>query len=270
MTLLYSSAMVATEITSPSNPRIKRLIALRDRRKRDQESVFVVEGARDLDRAMTAGLRPAEVYYDPARFSRPPHRAGIEATVASDAMDRASYRGSSQGVIAVFPQFDVDLDHLALGPEPLVLMAEAIEKPGNLGALLRTADAVGAAALIAADPATDPFSPNVIRASTGALFSVPMAVTDLGSSVEWLRREQVPIVAADPDAGQDLWSVDLTGPCALLVGSEHRGISEAARSASVSIVSIPMVGAGDSLNVSVSMAVIAYESLRQRSQERRT
>jgi tRNA G18 (ribose-2'-O)-methylase SpoU len=97
-----------------------------------------------------------------------------------------------------------------------------------------------------------------------------MAVTDLGSSVEWLRREQVPIVAADPDAGQDLWSVDLTGPCALLVGSEHRGISEAARSASVSIVSIPMVGAGDSLNVSVSMAVIAYESLRQRSQERRT
>jgi len=268
MTLLYSSTMAAPEITSPSNPRIKRLMALRDRRNRDQESVFVVEGARDLDRAMAAGLRPDEVYYDPARFRRPPHRAGIEATVAAEAMDRASYRGSSQGVIAVFPQFEIDLDHLELGPDPLVLIAEAIEKPGNLGALLRTADAVGAEALIAADPETDPFSPNVVRASTGALFSVPMAVTGLGPAVEWLRRHQVPIVAADPDAHQDLWSADLTGPCAVLVGSEHSGISSAARSASVGTVAIPMLGAGDSLNVSVSMAVIAYESLRQRRRAR--
>jgi TrmH family RNA methyltransferase len=256
--------MAVPEITSPSNPRIKRLMALRARRKRDQESVFLVEGARDLDRAMAAGLRPDEVYYDPAQFGRPPHRAGIEATVAAEAMDRASYRGRSQGVIAVFPQFEVDLDHLELGPDPLVLVAEAIEKPGNLGALLRTADAVGAEALIAADPGTDPFSPNVVRASTGALFSVPMAVTDLGSAIERLRRDQVPIVAADPHANQDLWSVDLTGPCALLVGSEHRGISNAARSAAGGTVSIPMLGAGDSLNVSASMAVIAYESLRQR------
>jgi TrmH family RNA methyltransferase len=167
-------------------------------------------------------------------------------------------------VIAVFPQFDVGLAHLDLGPDPLVLVAEAIEKPGNLGALLRTADAVGAAALIAADPGTDPFSPNVVRASTGALFSVPLAVTDLGSALEWLRSRRVPVVAADPGSNQDLWAIDLTGSRALLVGSEHEGLSQTARFAADTSVSIPMLGAIDSLNVSVSMAVLAYEALRQR------
>jgi TrmH family RNA methyltransferase len=256
--------MADAEITSTSNPRIKRLIALRNRHQRDQESVFVVEGARDLARATAAGHRPDEVYYDPGRFPEPPQKAPIEARVAAAAMDRASYRGHSQGVIALFPQFDVGLAHLDLGPDPLVLVAEAIEKPGNLGALLRTADAVGAAALIAADPGTDPFSPNVVRASTGALFSVPLAVTDLGSALEWLRSRQVSVVAADPGSSQDLWAVDLTGSRALLVGSEHEGLSQTARFAADTIVSIPMLGATDSLNVSVSMAVLAYEALRQR------
>lgn len=256
--------MADAEITSTSNPRIKRLIALRDRKQRDQESVFVVEGARDLARATAAGHRPDEVYYDPARFGEPPQSAVTEATVAAPAMDRASYRGHSQGVIAVFPQFDVGLGHLELGHDPLVLVAEAIEKPGNLGALLRTADAVGAAALIAADPGTDPFSPNVVRASAGALFSVPLAVTELAPALEWLRGRRVRIVAADPAASQDLWSVDLTGPRALLVGSEHEGLTERARVAADNRVSIPMRGAIDSLNVSVSMAVLAYEALRQR------
>lgn len=256
--------MAVAEITSPSNPRIKRLISLRDRRHRDQESVFVVEGVRDLDRAAAAGHRPREIYYDTTRFGEPPHRAGIEAAVAAEALDRASYRGHSQGVIAVFPQFDVDLDHLELGPEPLVLVAEAIEKPGNLGALLRTADAIGADALIAADPGTDPFSPNVVRSSTGALFSVPLAVTEIVSAVEWLRSHRVAIVAAHPDASQDLWSADLSGSRALLVGSEHMGLSEVARVAADSAVSIPMLGTSDSLNVAVSMAVLAYEALRQR------
>jgi len=230
----------------------------------------MVEGARDLARATAAGHLPDEVYYDPARFREPPHRAPIEATVAVAAMDRASYRGHSQGVIAVFPQFEVGLDHLELTPDPLVLVVEAIEKPGNLGALLRTADAVGAAALIAADPGTDPFSPNVVRASTGALFSVPLAVTELGPALEWLRRRKVPVVAADPEASQDLWSVDLTGSRALLVGSEHEGLSQTARVAADSRVSIPMLGATDSLNVSVSMAVLAYEALRQRGRTGRT
>ncbi|MGH8871837.1 MAG: TrmH family RNA methyltransferase [Acidimicrobiia bacterium] len=266
MTLRYSPPMGA-DITSTSNPRIKRLVGLRDRRERDRESVFVVEGIRDLERALAQGLSPLELYYDPSLFAAPPHPAALEATVTSEALDRASYRGRSQGLIAVFGQPDVTLHRLSPGPEPLILLVEAIEKPGNLGALLRTADAVGADALITADPATDPFSHNVIRASTGAIFSVSLAVTDLETAVGWLRRREVRIVAADPGADDELWAADLTGACALLVGSEHAGLTEAARSAATTTVSIPMHGTTDSLNVSVSMAILAYEALRQRGQQ---
>ncbi|HEX2404548.1 MAG TPA: TrmH family RNA methyltransferase [Acidimicrobiia bacterium] len=253
------------DITSAANPRIKRLVALRDRKVRERESVFVVEGSRDLARAVAHGHRPLEIYYDPARFPDPPQRAGAEVSVATAALDRASYRGRSQGAIGVFSQFDVTLDHLAPGPEPLFLMAEAIEKPGNLGALLRTADAVGADAVIAADPDTDPFSPNVVRASTGAIFSVPLGVADLDAAVNWVRHHKARIVAADPGTSGLLWDADLTGPLALLVGAEDTGLTESARTAADSIVSLPMRGSTDSLNVSVSMAVLAYEALRQRS-----
>ncbi len=253
------------DITSAANPRIKRLAALRERKERDRESIFLVEGSRDLDRAVAHGRQPLEIYYDPAQFSTPPHRAETEAAVAAEALDRASYRGRSQGVIGVFGQFDVTLDRLTPGPNPLFLIAEAIEKPGNLGALLRTADAVGADALIAADPETDPFSPNVVRASTGAIFSVPLAVAGLGDAIAWARDHQARIVAADPGAPVLLWETDLTGPVALLVGAEHAGLTESALDASDTTVSVPMRGSTDSLNVSVSMAVLAYEALRQRS-----
>ena len=185
--------------------------------------------------------------------------------MAAEALDRASYRGRSQGVIGVFGQFDVTLDHIDTRADPLLLIAEAIEKPGNLGALLRTADAVGADALIAADPQTDPFSPNVVRASTGAIFSVPLAVAGLDDAVAWARNHQARIVAADPGAAVLLWEADLTGPIALLVGAEHAGLTESALAASDTTVSVPMHGSTDSLNVSVSMAVLAYEAMRQRS-----
>jgi RNA methyltransferase, TrmH family len=253
------------DITSAANPRIRRLVALRDRKERDRESVFLVEGSRDLDRAVAGGHRPREIYYDPDRFSGPPHPAGTEVTVAAAALDRASYRGRSQGVIGVFGQFDVTLDHLAPGPDPFFLIAEAIEKPGNLGALLRTADAVGADALIAADPDTDPFSPNVVRASTGAIFSVPLALAGLDETVAWVRGQGARIVAADPGAPDSIWDTDLTGPIALLVGAEHTGLTRSALTTADTTVSLPMHGSMDSLNVSVSMAVLAYEALRQRS-----
>ncbi len=253
------------EITSAANPRIKRLVALRDRKERDRESVFLVEGSRDLDRAIARGYQPLEIYYDPDRFSGSPHRAGTEVSVSPDALDRASYRDRSQGVIGVFGQFDVSLDHIAPGPVPFFLIAEAIEKPGNLGALLRTADAVGAHALIAADLDTDPFSPNVVRASTGAIFSVPLAVASLDAVVAWVHGHGARIVAADPGAAETLWETDLTGPIALLVGAEHTGLTESALTAADTSLSLPMHGSTDSLNVSVSMAVLAYEALRQRS-----
>jgi TrmH family RNA methyltransferase len=252
------------DISSASNQRIKRLIALRDRQERDRESVFVVEGIRELERAVESGMRPLEIYYDPGRFPGPPHPAELEVSVATEALDRASYRARSQGLIAVFAQFDLALGRLIPPPGPLYLVAESMEKPGNLGALLRIADAVAAAGLIVTDTGTDPFNPNVIRSSTGALFSVPLAVATLEDTVAWLRSHDIEICAADPGSGDSLWESDLTGPCALLTGSEHAGLTEAARAAADSLVRIPMLGAADSLNVSVSMAVLAYEALRQR------
>ncbi|MDP9144450.1 MAG: RNA methyltransferase [Actinomycetota bacterium] len=262
--------MAAAEITSTSNRRIKRLVGLRDRRERDLESVFLIEGPRDIDRALGAGLQAKEIYYDTARHDACPYPAGLEVGVETAALDRASYRGRSQGVIAVFGQFPVSLESLTLKPDALILMMEAIEKPGNLGAVLRTADACGADAVIAADPGADPFNPNVIRASTGALFTIPVAVTDLEAAVSWLRKRDVIIVAADPVGTTDLWQADLTGSRAILVGSEHDGLSEEARSAADITVSIPMHGAVDSLNTSISAAILAYEALRQRVGTRRT
>ena len=252
------------DITSAANPKIKRLAALRDRRVRDQEGVFVVEGLREIEHAVSAGIPPLEIYYDPARYPGPPQPAPLQLSVAPAALDRASYRSRSQGVIGIFAQLDLTLDNLAPPPDALYLMAEAIEKPGNLGALLRTTDAVGASGLIITDTGADPFNPNVIRTSTGTIFSVPLAVAGLDQALAWLRSLDIRIFAADPNGAVALWDNDMTASCALLVGSEHGGLSDSARSAADSLVSIPMRGAADSLNVSVSMAVLAYEALRQR------
>jgi TrmH family RNA methyltransferase len=252
------------DITSAANPRIKRLASLRDRREREREGVFVVEGTREIERAVAGGIPILEVYYDPAVFPGPPYPAQLELGVAAAVLDRASYRSRSQGVIAVFEAFDLSLENLVVPSEPLFLMVESIEKPGNLGAVLRTADAVGASGLIVTDTVADPFNPNVIRSSTGALFSVPVAVASLEEAAAWLHSHDIEIYAADPAGEDPLWDADLTGPTALLVGSEHTGLTEEARTSSDALVTIPMQGAADSLNVSVSMAVLAYEALRQR------
>jgi len=257
-------ATMPAEITSSANPRIRRLIGLKDRKNRDSESVFVLEGADDVGRAIGAGLTPREIYYDPEGAGRV-FRADIEVTVDEAVLAHVSYRRRSQGLIAVFEQFATSLEALTFGRDPLVMVVEAIEKPGNLGAILRTADAVGAAAVIAADTATDIFNPNVIRASVGAVFSVPVAVGEIEETVRFLADRKLRLIAADPAATATIWSVDLTGPCALLVGSEHNGLSETARSAADAVVAIPMRGTVDSLNTSVSAALLAYEAMRQRA-----
>lgn len=247
------------DITSPSNDRIRRLVRLRERRHRDAEGVFVVEGSRLVERALAAGMEPIEVYTD-----RSLDLPGFERAVTVDptALDRASYRNRSEGLIAVFEQLDLSLNRLG-SPGSLVLAAEAIEKPGNLGAMLRTADAVGADAFVAVGSTIDPFNPNVLRASTGALFSVAIAVCELVEFLDWLDR--VELVAAVPGSPIPYWADDLTGDTALIVGSEDAGLSEEAVEAARRTVSIPMAGITDSLNASVSLALLAYEAVRQRA-----
>lgn len=220
-----------------------------------------MEGARLIGRAVRAGLAPLEVYTSDSTTPHP--EAPIVFTVASPALDRASYRGSAPGIIAVFTQFDCSLDTLDPSRQSLILVAEGIEKPGNLGAMLRTADAVGADALITVGPSVDSFNPNVVQASTGALFSVPLAQTTIGELQTWLT---VALVGATPDSAVPLWDQDLTPDVALMVGAEDTGLSVAARRAATSLVSLPMAGIADSLNASTTLAVLAYETIRQRSQ----
>lgn len=250
------------DVTSASNERIKRLIRLRERKHREEEGVFLVEGARLVERALETGLEPLEIYAD---GSVPVPNTDRLVTVEPTALDRASYRRRSEGVIAVFDQFPLPLDRLRPGVDPLVLVAEAIEKPGNLGAMLRTADATGASALIAIGRGVDPFNPNVIRASTGALFTVPLAICLLPELVSWLSAIAVPLVVATPDAASPYWDHDLAGGTALMVGAEKEGLSSEALQAAAHAVSIPMSGSSDSLNASVSLALLAYEAVRQRS-----
>ena len=259
----YSRPMPAYEISSPNNEQIKRLVDLRDRRGRDAERLFLVEGARLFSRAIAFGLEPVEVYYDPQRVDASSHSVAV--STSPKALERASYRSRSEGLIAVFKKMDLSLASLPLQTHPLILIGEGIEKPGNLGAMLRTADAVGAAAFVAVDSRIDPFNPNAVRASTGALFTVPLATADFASVDAWLKRSDIRLIAASPDAETDYWKADLTGPVAILVGSEADGLSAGATQAADLLVRIPMSGVVDSLNSSVAFAVLAFETLRQRS-----
>lgn len=249
------------DITSANNERIKRLVRLGDRRHRDEERVFLVEGRRLLERALAAGLEPDEVYLDGSvAYSGP----GDVVMVEPDALARASYRNRSQGVIAVIPHFPTDLSAITMPSAALALMAESIEKPGNLGAMLRTADAVGADVMIAIGEGVDPFNPNVVRASIGALFTVPLAVTTLAPLTRWLAERRLTVIAASPDAPLPYWDADLSGAVGILVGSEAFGLSDDALEMAAETVKIPMWGGGDSLNASISLALLAYEARRQR------
>lgn len=248
------------DITSPANDRIKWLVRLRERRHRDHERVFVVEGERLYSRAVETGLEPV-VTFTSTRFAG----SGETFTVAPSVLDKASYRSRAEGVIGVFPQFDVGLDLIEPSPTPLILVAEAIEKPGNLGAMMRTAAAAGADALIAVGGTVDPFNPNVVRSSTGALFSLPLAVASWDEARPWLEERDIDVVAASPDGATSLWDADLGGSIAIVIGAEDAGLSEQARSIAGELVTIPQADAGvDSLNASVAAALLLYEAVRQR------
>ena len=253
---------MAPDITSPGNERIKWLIRLRERRHRDSEGVFVVEGPRLYQRALAAGLSPSVTFVtETSKWA-----VGEVITVASDVLDRASYRQTSEGVIAVFPQFATGLSLLAVSARPLVLVAEDIEKPGNLGAMMRTASAAGADAMVVVGGTVDPFNPNAVRASTGALFSVPLSVTSWDELGPWLSEHGIAVLALDPKATTTVWDTDLSGSVAVVIGAEATGLSERATNLAQRRLSIPQADHGvDSLNASVAAAVVMFEAVRQRS-----
>jgi RNA methyltransferase, TrmH family len=262
------------EITSPANARIRQLVALRRRRQREQSAVTLVEGLAEIELALAAGVRPRSLYYSPELSGTRTAAADVIAAAAErgaevvrvtrQVFEKVSYREGPDGLLAVVPAVPDGLGRLSLSTSPLVLVCAGLEKPGNLGAILRTADAAGVEAVIAADPVTDWGNPNVVRASKGTVFSVPVASASSAEVVDWLAGQRLKIVAAMPDAPGLVTDADLTGPVAIAVGAEQAGLSGQWLERADTRVRIPMFGRADSLNVSTSAAIITYEAVRQR------
>lgn len=262
-------------ITSLQNPRVKQLVKLRDRRPRDQAQQFLVEGYRQIRRALDRGFAPVELYHCPDWY---PGDQGNEAQLLADAaaagarvwqlsapaFAKVAYRERPDGLLAVLPQWRRELDDLTLSANPFLLVVEAIEKPGNLGTILRSADAAGVDGLIVCDPVTDLFNPNVVRASTGVLFAVPVVIAESGAVRAWLRQKGVRSVATTPAAEGLHTDADLSGPLALVMGSEQYGLSDTWLAEADQTVRIPMAGQADSLNVAMATIITLFEAVRQR------
>ena len=259
-------------ITSTRNPRVLAAAGLRERRAREAAGLTVVDGARELARALAGGARVVEVFADEDRLSAEGHDAVGLARAAGAAIvpvggpviDRLAYGDRSEGLVATVAIPNLSLAALHLPADPLVVVLEAVEKPGNLGAVLRSADGAGADAVIAADPRTDLFNPNAIRASLGTIFTVPVAAGAGAAVRERLAADGIRVVAARVDGAVAYTEVDLRGPVALVLGSEADGLTGAWSGEGVTAVSLPMLGVADSLNVSIAAAVLLYEARRQR------
>lgn len=269
------------KISSLQNPRVKQLVKLRDRRPRDEAGVFLVEGYREIRRALEKGVRLDELYFAPEWFlgeNEPALLAQAEQSgarlfeLSREAFAKVAYRERPDGLLAVAPQWKKtlgDLDALLAGHEsdgraPFLLVVEAIEKPGNLGTILRSADAAGCDAVIVCDPVTDIFNPNVVRASTGVLFSVPLVVEESPRVHAWLRARGIRMVATTPAAEAVYSAADLRGPLAIVMGSEQYGLSEYWLKNADLPVRIPMAGQADSLNVAMATIITLFEAVRQR------
>jgi TrmH family RNA methyltransferase len=261
-------------ITSPANPRLKALAALRRRRTREETGRTLVEGYEELSLALDAGVVPESVYYCPELMLDPRVQLDVVQRVAllgsetvevsRTAFEKAAYREGPDGFLAVVQAAGRHCADLAPGTDPLIVVCEGVEKPGNLGAMLRTADAAGADAVIAADPVSDWGNPNVVRASKGTVFSVPVASDPTPAALSWLDTRGIALVATTPDTDLDYTSVDYTGPVAIAVGAEKHGLTDAVLDRAAYRVRIPMVGRANSLNVATSAAIVLYEAVRQR------
>lgn len=253
-------------ITSLTNSRVKRLVALQQKSTlRMSEGVFIVEGVRELERCSIAGLEIVEVYHCPAILPQLPTVAcNAVFQVTQPVYDKVAYRGSTEGVIAVVKTRHLLLDDLVLGESPLIVVLESVEKPGNLGAVLRSADAAGATAVIVCDPLTDLYNPNLVRSSTGAIFSVPCVACSSEECIAFLKERGIAILTAQLQDSELYYDTDMKRPTAIVMGTEATGLTNAWREAADAHIRIPMLGTVDSLNVSVSAAILLYEAVKQR------
>jgi TrmH family RNA methyltransferase len=265
-------------ITSLQNPRIKQAIKLRDRHGRDDQQRIIIDGRREIERALAAGVQLTELFIEADVLPPDLERKLVRATrdcngdvldVSPPVMQKLAFGERHEGIVATAKTPHSNLTTLATllakrSTPPLLAIVEGLEKPGNLGAILRTADAAGVAGLIVCAGKTDLYNPNSIRASLGAIFTVPIAAASRAETIAFLRQHQLKIFAARVDGAVDYTAVDYRSPCAIVLGSEAEGLTRDWHAVDVQAIRLPMHGKVDSLNVSVTAAVLFYEALRQR------
>ena len=280
-------------ITSAQNPKIKNLLLLQEKSKaRREQGLFVVEGRRELEHCLEAGFQVRTLFICPelagnealsGAFARigsrsdAEERASFPAQPLSPAMEpliieipeslyrKVAYRESTEGIIAEVECKERRLEDLALTEHPLVVVLESVEKPGNLGAVLRSADAARADAVIVCDPLTDLYNPNLIRASLGGIFTVPTVAATSEETIAWLKARGIRILTAQLQDSSWYYDIDMTVGTALVMGTESTGLTDIWRRAADAHIRIPMLGRLDSLNVSVSAAILLFEAVRQRN-----
>ncbi len=265
--------MTLKPITSLNNPRVKDAIRLRSARHRGKQGRFLIDGARELQLALAGGVVLTDLFLclpwctSPESQQILAHAAESNADawqVSENVFQKLAFGERRDGVLAVAETPHRTLAELPLRPEGLIAVIEGVEKPGNVGAVLRSADGAGVAAVIVADPATDLYNPNCIRASLGTVFTMPVCTASSSETLAWLRQHRRRIFAARVDAEGDYTAADLGENAAVVLGSEAAGLSTCWYATDIAAIKLPMRGAADSLNISAAAAVLFYEALRQR------
>jgi TrmH family RNA methyltransferase len=261
------------QISSQQNPHIKDLLLLQEKpRERRVRDLTVVEGIREVRQALAAGHTALAFFFCKDIISEPDLSmlisqagAGCELNELSrEVFGKVAYREDSGGIIALVRPNRMSLEQLDPGPSPLLLVLETVEKPGNLGAILRTADAAGLTGVIVCDPQTDVFNPNVIRSSLGCIFTLPVVTSATEEVIEWLRAKKIRSFATALTAENYYHNSDFRQPSAIVMGSEASGLSDKWLHEADELIKIPMMGKVDSMNVSASAAIVVFEALRQR------
>jgi len=260
-------------ITSQQNPKIKNVLALEKARERNQQNVFILEGIKELSLALEGKYVISTVFFCPQIISaenilKVVGEENLLIPVQQNVFDKIAYRDSTGGIIAIVQQKKHTLENIQLGKNPLVLILEAVEKPGNLGAILRTADAANIDAVVICDPQTDFYNPNVIRSSVGCIFTTQIASSTSHEAITWLNKNKIQIFASSLESSTPYDKTDFTNPCAIIMGTESTGLSDTWIRIANSTVVIPMRGKIDSMNVSNAAAVLVFEACRQRGFER--
>ena len=261
-------------ISSMQNPKIRKLLLLQQKSsERRKDGLFVVEGQRELLHCLEAGYEIDSVFCCPALFNDGEYADALQHyisgsryfEVSEQVYQKIAYRGTTEGIVAEMKSRTLCLDNLRLKDNPLIVVLERVEKPGNLGAILRSADAAGADAVIVCDSLTDLYNPNLIRSSIGAVFTVPVVACTSGECIEFLKQKNIRILTAQLQDSHLYYDTDMTGGTAIVMGTEATGLTDQWRKAADAHIRIPMLGQLDSLNVSVSAAILLFEAVRQRT-----